>query len=223
MVFDVSLGQIALVFVVGAATLGPRDLPRAARTAGYLMGRASKYLKDSAATANQLMREAEIPELKQEIQQSVKDMERIRNQIQAATRIKMDPFSGAGPGAASPSTSNAAPTPASPPPLKSDAQDSRPLQESHRLRERPPPAPRGSEAPSTSNESSALERELEAQLRQFDATQPKEMPKGGKKPKRTLTEQQPSGADVVVECLRQQRFNRDCRNLIRDQIKTGQN
>ena len=63
MVFDISLAQLVVVFVVGAATLGPRDLPRAARSVGYVMGRASRYLREGASTANQVLQQAEIPEV----------------------------------------------------------------------------------------------------------------------------------------------------------------
>mmetsp|Transcript_9510 Transcript_9510/g.23658 ORF Transcript_9510/g.23658 Transcript_9510/m.23658 type:complete len:113 (-) Transcript_9510:602-940(-) len=66
MVFDITLPQLMLVFAVGAATLGPRDLPRAARSAGYLVGRAARYMRDSASTANQLLAEAEIPEVQED-------------------------------------------------------------------------------------------------------------------------------------------------------------
>ena len=61
--FDITLPQIALVFVVGAATLGPKDLPRAARSIGFVVGRAARYLKEGASTATRVMQEAEIPEV----------------------------------------------------------------------------------------------------------------------------------------------------------------
>ncbi|QDZ24498.1 hypothetical protein HOP50_13g70370 [Chloropicon primus] len=208
--FDVSLGQIALVFVVGAATLGPRDLPRAARSFGYLMGRASRYLRDSATTANQLMREAEIPELKQDIQQSMKDMERIRSQIQAATRIKVDPFSAVN---AMPSTS-----------MGSGEGEHHRLGGDAFATEASARAGGGSSSSGGGSDVGGslnpLEREMEEQLKRYDATQPT-LPKG--KGGRTLTEHQPSGADVIVECLRQQRFNRDCRNLIKEQAQVQAN
>ena len=63
MVFDITLPQLLVVFAVGAATLGPRDLPRAARSLGFLTGRAAKYVRESARTANELLQQAEIPEV----------------------------------------------------------------------------------------------------------------------------------------------------------------
>ena len=204
--FDVSMAQIAVVFLVGAATLGPRDLPRAARSCGYLMGRASRYLRDSASTANQLMREAEIPELKQDIRQSMKDMERIRSQIHAATRINVNPFGSSGAASSDPpSESEPGMTPARPPSTGFAAGGLGGV----------PAASAGPEGGS----SNPLERELEEQLRTYDATKPRDGPKG--KAKRTVTEAMASGADVVVECLRQQRFNRDCRRLIKEQKVPG--
>ena len=59
----------------------------------------------------------------------------------------------------------------------------------------PPAALRGNlaaQSPSTS----AAQRELELQLKKIDAT-------------KSITERFPSGADVVVECLRQRKFNSD--------------
>lgn len=183
MVFDITLPQLLLVFAVGAATLGPRDLPRAARSLGFLTGRAAKYVRESARTANELLQQAEIPELKQEIQKSMKDMEKIRTQIKSATRINVDPFQN---------TQQKSQVP-------ERKLDESQQQEQNRVNESsiaaPPAALRGNlaaQSPSTS----AAQRELELQLKKIDAT-------------KSITERFPSGADVVVECLRQRKFNSD--------------
>ena len=62
----------------------------------------------------------------------------------------------------------------------------------------PPAALRGNLA-AQSTSTSAAQRELELQLKKIDAT-------------KSITERFPSGADVVVECLRQRKFNSDVKD-----------
>mmetsp|Transcript_2147 Transcript_2147/g.5034 ORF Transcript_2147/g.5034 Transcript_2147/m.5034 type:complete len:215 (-) Transcript_2147:133-777(-) len=211
MVFDITLPQLMLVFAVGAATLGPRDLPRAARSAGYLVGRAARYMRDSASTANQLLAEAEIPELKQEIQQSMKDMERIRSQIQRATS-----FSGlqsAAAQAASPPQSSAAPPSpssfASAPVGKAAARSNPQGGPGEAVAGAVPSAEIAPGQQLNLSQAPGGMGSLERELLSHDATASRPAAK------QTITEELPSGADVVVECLTQQRFNRDVRDFLK--------
>mmetsp|Transcript_16984 Transcript_16984/g.34727 ORF Transcript_16984/g.34727 Transcript_16984/m.34727 type:complete len:219 (+) Transcript_16984:163-819(+) len=215
MVFDITLPQLMLVFAVGAATLGPRDLPRAARSAGYLVGRAARYMRDSASTANQLLAEAEIPELKQEIQQSMKDMERIRSQIQRATS-----FSGlqsAAAQAASPPQSSAAPpspssfasAPVGKAAARSNPQGGPGEAVAGAVPSTDPPAEIAPGQQLNLSQAPGGMASLERELLSHDATASRPAAK------QTITEELPSGADVVVECLTQQRFNRDVRDFLK--------
>jgi Sec-independent protein translocase protein TatA len=229
MVFDISLPQIALVFVVGAATLGPRDLPRAARSVGFVVGRAARYLKEGASTATRVMQEAEIPELKQEIRQSMKDMENIRTQIQTATRINVmesfNPTSSQHPTTSTSSASareerstgrNTPPTSSTSPSTSGSSEFLSGGREMKGASNSSSSSKVSQGRSSGKGEMNPWERELELQLRQVDATQPQHNANS-----ETRTELLPSGADLVLECLRQQKFNRDVRETFREKMMSA--
>lgn len=64
MVFDITFSQFALVLVVGAAVIGPRDLPKAARSAGQMMGTAVRFIVNTRSQAEKMMQETQIPEVR---------------------------------------------------------------------------------------------------------------------------------------------------------------
>jgi len=59
--FDLDFSKLALIGVVALVVLGPERLPRVARTAGTLLGRAQRYLNDVKA---EVSREIELDELR---------------------------------------------------------------------------------------------------------------------------------------------------------------
>jgi sec-independent protein translocase protein TatB len=59
--FDLDFSKLALIGVVALVVLGPERLPRVARTAGALLGRAQRYLNDVKA---EVTREIELDELR---------------------------------------------------------------------------------------------------------------------------------------------------------------
>src|SRR5260221_7061943 len=58
---DLGLTKMALIGVVALVVLGPERLPRVARTAGALFGRAQRYVNDVKA---EVMREIELDDLR---------------------------------------------------------------------------------------------------------------------------------------------------------------
>src|ERR1700761_8965215 len=58
---DLGLTKMALIGVVALVVLGPERLPRVARTAGALFGRAQRYINDAKA---EVTREIELDELR---------------------------------------------------------------------------------------------------------------------------------------------------------------
>ncbi|TGR36152.1 Sec-independent protein translocase subunit TatB, partial [bacterium M00.F.Ca.ET.199.01.1.1] len=58
---DLGLTKMALIGVVALVVLGPERLPRVARTAGALFGRAQRYINDVKA---EVTREIELDELR---------------------------------------------------------------------------------------------------------------------------------------------------------------
>ncbi|WP_317201793.1 Sec-independent protein translocase protein TatB [Janthinobacterium sp.] len=73
---DLGLSKLAIIGVVALMVIGPEKLPKVARMAGSLYGRAQRYLNDVKA---EVSREIELDELKnlhkevQEAAQSIKD------------------------------------------------------------------------------------------------------------------------------------------------------
>lgn len=59
--FDIGLSKMALIGVVALVVLGPERLPRVARTAGALLGRAQRYLNEVKA---EVTREIELDSLR---------------------------------------------------------------------------------------------------------------------------------------------------------------
>ncbi|WP_233864855.1 Sec-independent protein translocase protein TatB [Paraburkholderia adhaesiva] len=72
---DLGLTKMALIGVVALVVLGPERLPRVARTAGALFGRAQRYIND---VKSEVTREIELDELrrmKTEFENSAKSVE----------------------------------------------------------------------------------------------------------------------------------------------------
>ncbi|CUI06113.1 Sec-independent protein translocase protein TatB [Massilia sp. P8910] len=73
---DLGLSKLAIIGVVALVVIGPEKLPRVARMAGTLYGRAQRYLHD---VKSEVSREIELDELRnlqkevQETAQSIKD------------------------------------------------------------------------------------------------------------------------------------------------------
>lgn len=58
--FDVSFTELLLIGVVALVVIGPERLPRVARTAGHLLGRAQRYVAD---VKNDIRREIDLDEM----------------------------------------------------------------------------------------------------------------------------------------------------------------
>jgi sec-independent protein translocase protein TatB len=59
--FDISFAEIVVIAVVTLIVVGPERLPKVARTLGYLLGRAQRYVAD---VKSDIQREMELEELK---------------------------------------------------------------------------------------------------------------------------------------------------------------
>ena len=62
--FDIGLSKIALISVVALVVLGPERLPRVARTAGNLFGRAQRYMSDVKQEVSRQMEQEELKKMK---------------------------------------------------------------------------------------------------------------------------------------------------------------
>jgi sec-independent protein translocase protein TatB len=66
---DLGLSKLAIIGVVALIVIGPEKLPRVARTAGSLLGRAQRYINDVKAEVG---REIELDELRK-VQKEMRD------------------------------------------------------------------------------------------------------------------------------------------------------
>jgi len=65
--FDISLGELAMIGAVALIVIGPEKLPKVARTAGMLFGRAQRMAAGFRADLEREMQASELAELKQKI------------------------------------------------------------------------------------------------------------------------------------------------------------
>ena len=63
---DIGFTKIALISVVALVVLGPERLPRVARTAGNLFGRAQRYMSEVKAEVSRQMEQEELRKMRQE-------------------------------------------------------------------------------------------------------------------------------------------------------------
>jgi sec-independent protein translocase protein TatB len=68
--FDFSWTEIALIGGVALVVIGPKDLPKALRTAGMWVRKARAISREFQSTVEQMMREAELDEVKKTIEKA---------------------------------------------------------------------------------------------------------------------------------------------------------
>jgi sec-independent protein translocase protein TatB len=73
--FDIDISKMAVIGTVALVVLGPERLPRVARTAGTLLGRAQRYLSSVRAEVDQQIRIDELRKMKEGIELTVADMQ----------------------------------------------------------------------------------------------------------------------------------------------------
>lgn len=76
--FDLGLSKIVVIGVVGLIVLGPERLPKVARVAGTLFGRAQRYLRD---VKDEVSREMSLDELKEMSRSVNQEVTSVQNDI----------------------------------------------------------------------------------------------------------------------------------------------
>jgi sec-independent protein translocase protein TatB len=67
MLFDLGWSELLLIGVVALVVVGPKDLPKALRVAGYWVRKAREMSREFQTHVDQMIREAELEEVHQEI------------------------------------------------------------------------------------------------------------------------------------------------------------
>ena len=70
MLFDLSMTELMLIGVVALVVIGPKDLPKALRVAGYWIGKARTLSREFHSSVEQMIREAELDEMRQELKKA---------------------------------------------------------------------------------------------------------------------------------------------------------
>jgi sec-independent protein translocase protein TatB len=70
MFFDIGWPELMLIGVIALVVIGPKDLPRAMRVAGFWVRKARSLSRDFQNSIDQMIREAELEDVRQELQQA---------------------------------------------------------------------------------------------------------------------------------------------------------
>ena len=80
---DLGVSKLALIAVVALIVVGPERLPKVARMAGNLFGRAQRYMADVKSEVN---RQMEIEEFKQLREESASVLKEVENSIHSTVQ-----------------------------------------------------------------------------------------------------------------------------------------
>ena len=72
---DLGLSKLALIGVVALVVVGPERLPKVARMAGTLFGRAQRYINDVKSEVSREMELDELRKMKDEVQEAASNVE----------------------------------------------------------------------------------------------------------------------------------------------------
>jgi len=114
--FDIGWSEMLVVGAVALVVIGPKDLPAALRQAGKWMGAVRRMAADFQGQVNEAMREAELDELRREVQNLKSGVSGLADPIRTAgnevkTLVEAKPEPDAGAQSAPPAD---VPPPASP-------------------------------------------------------------------------------------------------------------
>jgi sec-independent protein translocase protein TatB len=79
--FDFSFGELAVIAVVALVVLGPERLPKVARTAGHLLGRARAYANQVKSDIDREVQMDELRKLQQQAQDAARSFETAVNDV----------------------------------------------------------------------------------------------------------------------------------------------
>ncbi|MGL4232032.1 MAG: Sec-independent protein translocase protein TatB [Casimicrobium sp.] len=79
--FDFSFGELATIAVVALVVLGPEKLPKVARTAGHLLGRARAYANQVKSDIDREVQMDELRKLQQQAQEAARSFESSVNEV----------------------------------------------------------------------------------------------------------------------------------------------
>src|SRR5262252_9264547 len=77
MLFDLGMSELLLIGVVALVVIGPKDLPKALRVAGFWVRKARTLSREFQSSVEQMVREAELDEMRQQLKKATEiDLEK---------------------------------------------------------------------------------------------------------------------------------------------------
>ena len=77
MLFDIGWSELLLIGVVALVFIGPKDLPRALRVAGFWVRKARTLSREFQSSIDQMIRDAELEEIRQDLKKATEfDLEK---------------------------------------------------------------------------------------------------------------------------------------------------
>src|SRR5260370_41195280 len=77
MLFDIGWPELMLIGIVALLVIGPKDLPRALRVAGFWVRKARTLSREFQSSIGQMIREAELEEVRQDLKKATEfDLEK---------------------------------------------------------------------------------------------------------------------------------------------------
>src|SRR5579864_2687700 len=70
MLFDIGWPELLLIGMIALVVIGPKDLPRALRVAGFWVRKARTLSREFQSSIDQMIREAELDEVRQELKKA---------------------------------------------------------------------------------------------------------------------------------------------------------
>src|ERR1700674_5490234 len=70
MLFDIGWPELMLIGVIALVVIGPKDLPKALRVAGFWVRKARTLSREFQSSVEQMIREAELDEMRQELKKA---------------------------------------------------------------------------------------------------------------------------------------------------------
>jgi sec-independent protein translocase protein TatB len=83
--FDIAWSEMLVIGAVALVVIGPKDLPKALRSVGEMVGKVRRMAGEFQSQFNDAMREAELHEIK-------KQVEEVGGSVQAATKVDFNPI-----------------------------------------------------------------------------------------------------------------------------------
>lgn len=83
--FDIAWSEMLVIGAVALVVIGPKDLPKALRAVGEMVGKIRRMASEFQGQFNEAMREAELHDLK-------KQVEDIGGSVESATKVDFNPL-----------------------------------------------------------------------------------------------------------------------------------